>query len=69
MQIDRPTNYKFNVLDLIASAPQGENQLLTGKLTLCKLIEEGLLITAEDGYKLSEKNNEIAKNLELSKST
>lgn len=65
LQNDRPANNKLNVFDLLAlfCASQGESQRHTDEVTLCKLIEEALLIPAQDGYKLSERYYEIAKNV------
>ncbi|MDY2642614.1 MAG: putative DNA binding domain-containing protein [Mediterranea sp.] len=42
---------------------QGYAQRYTDKVTLRKLINEGLLTPAQDGYKLSERYYEIAKNV------
>ena len=39
------------------------NQRHTDEVTLRKLIDEGLLISAQDGYKLSDRYYEIAKNV------
>lgn len=63
LQNARPANNKLNVFDLLAlfRASQGESQRHTDEVTLRKLIEEGLLISAQDGYKLSERYYEIAK--------
>lgn len=64
LQNDRPANNKLNVFDLLAlfRASQGESQRHTDEVTLRKLIDEGLLISAQDGYKLSDRYYEIAKN-------
>lgn len=65
LQNARPANNKLNVFDLLAlfRASQGESQRYTDEVTLRKLIDEGLLITAQDGYKLSDRYYEIAKNV------
>ncbi len=57
LQNARPANNKLNVFDLLAlfRASQGESQRHTDEVTLRKLIDEGLLIPAQDGYKLSER--------------
>lgn len=54
-----------NIFDLLAlfRASQGESQRHTDEVTLRKLIEEELLISAQDGYKLSDRYYEIAKNV------
>lgn len=64
LQNARPANNKLNVFDLLAlfRASQGESQRYTDEVTLRKLIDEGLLISAQDGYKLSDRYYEIAKN-------
>ena len=64
LQNARPANNKLNVFDLLAlfRASQGESQRHTDEVTLRKLTDEGLLITAQDGYKLSDRYYEIAKN-------
>lgn len=64
LQNDRPANNKLNVFDLLAlfRASQGDSQRHTDEVTLRKLIDEGLLISAQDGYKLSDRYCEIAKN-------
>lgn len=64
LQNDRPANNKLNVFDLLAlfRASQGDSQRHTDEVTLRKLIGEGLLISAQDGYKLSDRYYEIAKN-------
>ena len=64
LQNDRPANNKLNVFDLLAlfRASQGDSQRHTDEVTLRKLIDEGLLISAQDGYKLSDRYYEIAKN-------
>ena len=64
LQNARPANNKLNVFDLLAlfRASQGESQRHTDEVTLRKLINEGLLISAQDGYKLSDRYYEIAKN-------
>ncbi len=64
LQNDRPANNKLNVFDLLAlfRASQGESQRHTDEVTLRKLIDEGLLISTQDGYKLSDRYYEIAKN-------
>lgn len=64
LQNTRPANNKLNVFDLLAlfRASQGESQRHTDEVTLRKLIDERLLISAQDGYKLSERYYEIAKN-------
>lgn len=65
LQNDRPANNKLNVFDLLAlfRASQGESQRHTDEVTLRKLIDKGLLISAQDGYKLSDRYYEIAKNV------
>ena len=65
LQNARPANNKLNVFDLLAlfRASQGENQRHTDEVTLLKLTNEGLLISAQDGYKLSDRYYEIAKNV------
>ena len=65
LQNARPANNKLNVFDLLAlfRASQGESQRHTDEVTLRKLIGEGLLISAQDGYKLSDRYYEIAKNV------
>ena len=65
LQNARPANNKLNVFDLLAlfRASQGESQRHTDEVTLRKLIDEGLLIPAQDGYKLSERYYEIVKNV------
>ena len=65
LQNARPANNKLNVFDLLAlfRASQGESQRHTDEVTLRKLIDEGLLISAQDGYKLSERYYEIVKNV------
>jgi len=65
LQNARPANNKLNVFDLLAlfRASQGESQRHTDEVTLRKLIEKGLLISAQDGYKLSDRYYEIAKNV------
>ena len=65
LQNDRPANNKLNVFDLLAlfRASQGESQRHTDEVTLRKLIDEGLLISAQDGYKLSDRYYEIVKNV------
>ena len=64
LQNARPANNKLNVFDLLAlfRASQGDSQRHTDEVTLRKLINEGLLISAQDGYKLSDRYYEIAKN-------
>ena len=64
LQNARPANNKLNVFDLLAlfRASQGDSQRHTDEVTLRKLTDEGLLITAQDGYKLSDRYYEIAKN-------
>ena len=63
LQNARPANNKLNVFDLLAlfRASQGESQRYTDEVTLRKLIDEGLLIPAQDGYKLPERYYEIVK--------
>ena len=65
LQNARPANNKLNVFDLLAlfRASQGDSQRHTDEVTLRKLIDEGLLISAQDGYKLSERYYEIVKNV------
>ena len=65
MQNARPANNKLNVFDLLAlfRASQGDRQRHTDEVTLRKLIDEGLLISAQDGYKLSDRYYEIVKNV------
>ena len=65
LQNARPANNKLNVFDLLAlfRASQGESQRHTDEVTLRKLIDEGLLLSAQDGYKLSKRYYEIAKNV------
>ena len=65
LQNARPANNKLNVFDLLAlfRASQGDSQRHTDEVTLRKLINEGLLISAQDGYKLSDRYYEIAKNV------
>ena len=65
LQNARPTNNKLNVFDLLAlfRASQGDSQRHTDEVTLRKLIDEGLLIPAQDGYKLSDRYYEIVKNV------
>ena len=65
LQNARPANNKLNVFDLLAlfRASQGESQRHTDEVTLRKLIDEGLLIPAQDGYKLAERYYEIVKNV------
>ena len=65
LQNARPANNKLNVFDLLAlfRASQGESQRYTDEVTLRKLIDAGLLITAQDGYKLSDRYYEIVKNV------
>ncbi|MCQ2259117.1 MAG: hypothetical protein MJZ41_14180, partial [Bacteroidaceae bacterium] len=65
LQNARPANNKLNVFDLLAlfRASQGESQRHTDEVTLRKLIDEGLLISTQDGYKLSDRYYEIAKNV------
>lgn len=64
LQNDRLANNKLNVFDILAlfRASQGDSQRHTDEVTLRKLIDEGLLISAQDGYKLSDRYYEIAKN-------
>ena len=63
LQNARPANNKLNVFDLLAlfRASQGDSQRYTDEVTLRKLIDEGLLISAQDGYKLSDRYYEIVK--------
>ena len=63
LQNARPANNKLNVFDLLAlfRASQGDSQRYTDEVTLRKLIDEGLLISAQDGYKLPERYYEIVK--------
>ena len=65
LQNARPANNKLNVFDLLAlfRASQGDSQRYTDEVTLRKLIDEGLLIPAQDGYKLSDRYYEIVKNV------
>lgn len=65
LQNARPANNKLNVFALLAlfRASQGDNQRHTDEVTLRKLIDEGLLISTQDGYKLSDRYYEIAKNV------
>ena len=65
LQNARPANNKLNVFDLLAlfRASQGDSQRYTDEVTLRKLIDEGLLISAQDGYKLSDRYYEIVKNV------
>lgn len=65
LQNARPANNKLNVFDLLAlfRASQGDSQRHTDEVTLRKLIDEGLLISTQDGYKLSERYYEIVKNV------
>ena len=65
LQNARPANNKLNVFDLLAlfRASQGDSQRHTDEVTLCKLIDEGLLISTQDGYKLSDRYYEIVKNV------
>ena len=65
LQNARPANNKLNVFDLLAlfRASQGDSQRYTDEVTLRKLIGEGLLISAQDGYKLSDRYYEIVKNV------
>lgn len=65
LQNARPANNKLNVFDLLAlfRASQGESQRHTDEVTIRKLIDEGLLIPAQDGYKLAERYYEIVKNV------
>ena len=65
MQNARHAHNKLNVFDLLAlfRASQGESQRHTDELTLRKLTNEGLLISAQDGYKLSERYYDMAKNV------
>ena len=65
LQNARPANNKLNVFDLLAlfRASQGDSQRHTDEVTLRKLTNEGLLIPAQDGYKLSERYDEIVKNV------
>ena len=65
LQNARPANNKLNVFDLLAlfRASQGDSQRHTDEVTLRKLIDEGLLISAQDGYKLSDRYYEIVKNV------
>ena len=44
-------------------ASQGESQHHTDEVTLRKLIDAGLLISTQDGYKLSDRYYEIVKNV------
>ena len=65
LQNARPANNKLNVFDLLAlfRASQGESQHHTDEVTLRKLIDAGLLISTQDGYKLSDRYYEIVKNV------
>ena len=65
LQNARPANNKLNVFDLLAlfRASQGESQRHTDEVTLRKLTDEGLLISAQDGYKLSDRYYVIVKNV------
>ena len=65
LQNARPADNKLNVFDLLAlfRASQGESQRHTDEVTLRKLIDEGLLISTQDGYKLSDRYYEIVKNV------
>ena len=65
LQNARPANNKLNVFDLLAlfRASQGDSQRHTDEVTLRKLIDEGLLISAQDSYKLSDRYYEIVKNV------
>ncbi len=64
LQNARPANNKLNVFDLLSlfRASQGDSQRYTDEVTLRKLIDEGLLISTQDGYKLSDRYYEIVKN-------
>ena len=65
LQNARPANNKLNVFDRLAlfRASQGDSQRHTDEVTLRKLIDEGLLISAQDGYKLPERYYEMVKNV------